>query len=357
MKVALVIRRFAAGGGAERACAGLARGLLSRGHEVHVFANAVDPLPGVVPHPVPMGGLLPHASFAANSRRLLDAERFDVIHSFTRTPFQDILRLGGGIHREYLARTDAVRSAAGRWWRTISPKERCELELERESLQQGHIVAVSKRVREEAMRHYGIPGDRISVIYNGVDAAVFKPDPAARARLRGSFGVREEEYVLLFCGSGFRRKGLDFAVAAVDRVPGARLWVIGEGSARPHPRVAMLGRREDVPGFYAAADALILPTLYDPCPNVCLEAMAAGIPVIVSRVAGLSEIIEGDSLVVEDPADVDELARAVKRLEDPAARKPMGEAARRKALMFPPERPLEENLKLYAEAAARKSKA
>ncbi len=350
MRIALVIERFSPAGGAERACASLARGLSGRGHEVHVIAREIEPLPGIVPRPVAAKGFFRRRAFADASRRLLDGDRFDIVHSFTRTSRQDVLRLGGGIHIEYLSRTDPEYSALGRLWRRLRPKERVELALERESFAPGayrRIVAVSGRVRDEAVRHYGVRPEDVAVIYNGVDAAAFAPEAGTRGRLRSELGLREEEYVLLFCGTGFRRKGLDFAVAAVDAVPSARLLVAGEGRPRPHPRVRYLGRRSDVPRLYAAADALILPTLYDPFPNVCLEAMACGLPVIVSRIAGVSEIIDGDSLVVEDPRDAKALAGAVRRLEDPAARKPMGEAARAKALRFTLERNLEENLRLY----------
>jgi UDP-glucose:(heptosyl)LPS alpha-1,3-glucosyltransferase len=204
-------------------------------------------------------------------------------------------------------------------------------------------------VKDEAVRHYGVPAEKIAVIPNGVDGAEFKPAAEARGLIRNQLGLAEGDYTLLFCGTGFRRKGLDYAVAAVDRVPSARLVVAGEGRARSHPRVLHLGRRTDVAHLYAAADAFILPTLYDPFPNAALEAMASGIPVIVSRVAGVSEIIEGDSLVVEEASDVAALAEAVRRLEDPAVRKPMGEAARRKALQYTPERVLEANLRVYDE--------
>lgn len=351
MRIALLIRNFSPAGGAERACALLARALLARGHEVHVFAHRIEPLPGVVPHRVPPEGVFRQTCFADRVRKLLEKERFDVVHSFTRTACQDVLRLGGGVHREYLARTDPAYSPLGRLWRRLRPKERFELTLESESFAPSssrRIVAVSHRVKEEAVRHYGVPADKIDVIHNGVDAGEFKPSAEARSLIRNQVGADEKDYLLLFVGSGFRRKGLAQAIEALERVPSAKLLVAGEGRLpRTHPRVVLLGRRNDVAHLYAAADALILPTLYDPFPNATLEAMASGIPVIVSRVAGTSEVIDGDSIVVEDPMDADELAAAVRRLEDPAVRKPMGEAARRKALTLTPDRVVEANLRIY----------
>ncbi|HEX7901085.1 MAG TPA: glycosyltransferase family 4 protein [Planctomycetota bacterium] len=351
MKIALVIQKFSPAGGAERACANLARGLIERGHEVHVFATSIQPLPGVVPHVVQPDGIFAHQAFAANSRRMLEAERFDLIQSFTRTSYQDVLRLGGGTHKEYLIQTDRAYSALGRFWRRIRPKERYELTLEYESFAptaSKAIIAVSRRVKDEVIRHYKVPAEKIDVVHNGVDGSEFKPSDEARRLIRNQIGLAESDYMLLFVGSGFKRKGLDYAIQAVDRVPSARLVVAGEGRAKPHPRVLMVGRRTDVAHLYAAADAFIFPTLYDPFPNATLEAMASGIPVIVSRVAGTSEIIDGDSIVVEEPWNIGELAAAVKRLEDPQVRRPMGEAARKKALTRPIAKVVEETLAVYA---------
>lgn len=351
MKIALVIEQFSPAGGAERACANLAKGLIERGHEIHVFSTWYQPMPGVTHHEVPKEGFFIDQTFAANSKRLLQKEKFDLVQSFTRTSFQDVLRLGGGTHKEYLARTDRTYSAIGRWWRRIRPKEKLELQLERESFAphaSKALIAVSRRVKEEVVRHYQVPAEKIHVVHNGVDGNDFKPDPEARRQIRGELGLAESDYALLFVGSGFRRKGLDYAIQAVDRVPAAKLVVAGDGDARPHPRVKMLGRRKDVARLYAAADAFIFPTLYDPFPNATLEAMATGIPVIVSRVAGTSEIIDGDSIVVEEPWTIDELAKAVQTLEDPAVRKPMGEAARRKALSRPIAKVVDETLAVYA---------
>ena len=350
MKVALVIEKFSPAGGAERQCVNFARHLVARSHDVHVFARVIAQGKGYAAHPVPVEGIFRHQTFDQQSRKLLEKETFDIIHSYSRTSYQDILRLGGGTHREYLIKTDPAYSFFGRMWRKVRPKERLELTLEREGFAphaSRKIVAVSHRVKEEVIRHYGVPAEKIVVIHNGVDSNEFKPSAEARRLIRNQIGLEDSEYTLLFVGSGFRRKGLESAIAAVDRVPSARLVVAGEGRARPHPRVLYLGRRTDVSHLYAAADAFIFPTLYDPFPNAVIEAMSSGLPVIVSRVAGVSEIIDGDSIVVEDPLNVDEVTAAVKKLEDPAVRRPMGEAARRKAQAHPLERGYDEYLKLY----------
>ncbi len=357
MKVALVIEKFSPAGGAERQCAYLAHGLVKRGHEVHVYARQIAATPDLKPHRVPPEGIFMSQTFSHQVRKMLKEESFDIIHSFTRTDYQDILRLGGGTHREYLIRTDPAYNPLGRLWRKLRPKERLEITLETASFHPAasrKIVAVSHRVKEEATRHYGVPADKILVIHNGVDSNDFKPSEEARRLIRNQLGLGDSEYMLLFVGSGFRRKGLEYAIKAVDRVPSAKLVVAGEGRATPHPRVLMLGRRTDVAHLYAAADAFIFPTLYDPFPNAVLEAMASGIPAIVSRVAGVSEVIDHDSIVVEDPMNIDELAAAVKRLEDPAIRKPMGEAARRKAMSRPLEQVFDENLRLYEQVVAMK---
>lgn len=359
MKVALLIEKFSPAGGAEKQCAYMARGLVRRGHEVHVYARNIAKTPDIIPHPVPADGIFMSQSFPEQTRKMLRTETFDVIYSFTRTDYQDILRLGGGTHREYLIQTDRAYNPLARFWRNLQPKEKLQITFETASFRPDaskRIVAVSQRVKDEAVRHYKVPAEKIVVIHNGVDGNEFKPSAEARGLIRNQLGLSDADYMVLFVGSGFRRKGLEQAIQAVDRVPSAKLVVAGEGRATPHPRVMMLGRRTDVAHLYAAADVFLFPTLYDPFPNAVLEAMASGIPAIVSRIAGVSEVIDGDSIVVEDPMNIDELAAAVKKLEDPAVRKPMGEAARKKALARPVETVLEENLKLFDEVVAMKKR-
>lgn len=380
MKVALVIYTYSEQrGGAERACTYLAHGLLERGHEVHLFAHrfqrGISPT-GAVRHEVPTNETFSswkHTTFADNSKRLLEEDRFDVIHSFTRTYYQDILRLGGGTHREYLDQMESERSVLGRLWSRVNPKERAQLKLERRGFREGayrRIVAVSNRVKEEVVRHYGLPPEDIVVIHNGVDTDKFHPAlREGRARVRKTFGLAETDLVYLFCGSGGKRKGLGYAIESMAKLPAEprpRLLVVGESGAgwlsqarrlKISDRVFMLGPRDNVGDFYGAADALVLPTLYDPFPNVCLEALATGIPIITTAVTGVAEIVtEGrDAFILEDGRDPEAIAERMRRLADPGVRASMSAAARETAERHSIHRTVEANLALYEEILKSKS--
>lgn len=365
MRIAILLHSYAPGtGGAENAAANLARGLIGRGHEVHVFARkAASDAEGVVLHTVRARSLLPggrHTAYARAVRRLLERERFDVVHSFTRTLSHDVLRLGGGTHREYLRRMEEERTPLGAWFSRINPKERAILRLEREGLSPGRyrrIVAVSNRVRDEVVREYGVPASDVSVLYNGVDLRRYRPElrGEVRSRMRREFGL-DGSTTLLFCGTGFMRKGLRYAIEAAARVEGAVLLVAGSGDTTPFraqaerlgipQRVRFLGPRTGVAQLYAAADLLIHPSLYDPFPNVCLEAMACGTPVLTTAVTGVAELIRDgeNSFVVEEGRDVAGMAERIRRLRDlPHLGGAAAATARERSL----ERNLEENLALY----------
>src|SRR6185436_6254215 len=103
-----------------------------------------------------------------------------------------------------------------------------------------------------------------------------------------------------------------------------RLFVAGRGRGRKvgGRAVQHLGAVRDLPALYRAADIFLLPTLYDPFSNACLEALAAGLPVITTRANGFSEIIENgrDGTAIESPGDIDALSAALQFWSDPARR-------------------------------------
>jgi UDP-glucose:(heptosyl)LPS alpha-1,3-glucosyltransferase len=196
-------------------------------------------------------------------------------------------------------------------------------------------------VRQELQDRYGIEAGRIRVIPNGVDTQAFHPDNRDRdaTTLRDELGVKDAP-VWLFAGSGFPRKGLDTALRALARAQrtDSVLWVVGADAPGPWQRLAdrlgvgsrvrFLGFREDMSALYAAADALLLPTRYDACANVCLEAAASGIPVVTSTTNGAADVLGDGSMTIEGPENVDAFARALNRLSDAQTRTRLGALAR-----------------------------
>jgi UDP-glucose:(heptosyl)LPS alpha-1,3-glucosyltransferase len=180
-------------------------------------------------------------------------------------------------------------------------------------------------VKEEIVRFYGYPANDIDVVYNGVPQMRLEPNDAQRTRTRRDLGLQEGDVAVLFAGSGWERKGLRFALEAMERQdPRMRLIVAGRGERAKFSsaRASFLGLVEDMPALYRAADIFLLPTLYDPFSNACLEALAAGLPVITTRANGFSEIIENGrhGTAIENPGDVDAISAALQFWSDPARR-------------------------------------
>lgn len=385
MRVALVTFNYSEShGGVERYVATFARGLAARGHEVDVVchrARVRTHAPQIAVRRVPVTtwySPLRYASFARNVAEFVRGERYDIVHSFGRTYSQDICRVGGGAHWEYLMRTDpSMRSALGRFFRRWNPRDRVILGLERRCFAPGvtrEVVCVSNRCKEEIQRYFGVPDEALRVIHNGVDARRFTPAVrgTARARTRELFGIRDGEPVALFAGTGFERKGLRFAIEAAALLRNdarLRLVVLGRGDVGAYRRLAVrlklrervlfLGERENIADFYGAADMFLLPSLYDPFPNACLEAMACGLPIVTTRVTGVSEVAQDgvDAYLVDAGSDVVGLADALRRLLEPARREAMGRAARSTAERHTVEANLDQNLALYKEVLERRGAA
>ena len=247
---------------------------------------------------------------------------WDAVQSHERTLSQDVYRAGEGCHRAYLA-------AMGPRYHRRAAYHRLLLALERRVFTRTpEIVAISRRGAEEIAGLYGVPAARLTVIYNGVDLERYHPDNRQRDRAaaRAEAGVPAEAWLALFAGSGFERKGLMTAVEALARLGDTRvrLLVLGKGDTRPYQamaerlgvaaRVTWLGPRPDIERWYAAADALAMPTRYEPFGNVHLEALASGLPVVTTTRAGGAEVVSPACGEVVEPRDPAALAAALGRL-------------------------------------------
>ena len=188
------------------------------------------------------------------------------------------------------------------------------------------VIANSQMVKREAVQFYGYPAERIDVVPNGVPLADFRADAAARASRRKILRLCDDEIAVLFVGSGWERKGLRHAIQAVNSLgTNFRLFVAGHGRGRQLDgrAVQRLGAVRDLPALYAAADIFLLPTLYDPFSNACLEALAAGLPVITTRDNGFSEIIEQrvHGSIIDAPSNVGQICNELLYWADAGHRK------------------------------------
>jgi len=334
VRIALVRQRYTPFGGAERFVEQSLQALERGGAEATLIAREWSGAGGrrvLKVNPPYLGTLWRDAGFARAARAACVRERFDLVQSHERIPGCDVYRAGDGVHRQWLE----YRLAGASWFERLrvrlNPYHHYVCWAERRLFEHPRLRAVicnSRMVHEDVLRHFRIAADKLHVIYNGVDLDHFHPGhrAAQRAQARAAFGCGPDDTLFAFVGSGFERKGLACAIDALALAGGARMrlavagrdhaagrFVQRAGAAGVSERVSLLGGVEDVRPIYAAADCFILPTLYDPFPNAALEALAMGVPVIVSRRCGAAEVVrEGQNGWVcepDDPAGVAVLLR------------------------------------------------
>ncbi|MBI5236458.1 MAG: glycosyltransferase family 4 protein [Deltaproteobacteria bacterium] len=375
MRIGLIRMRYTPYGGAEVFLERFISGLIARGHGVDVFANSWPASSGVSVRHVPVWGpsFLKPLIFASNVEKVIKKAAPDVVISLERTHCQDIYRAGDGCHRQWLVARCAHVSWIKRLAIALTPFHMTMLMLEEEMFKSARlkmVAANSRMVKDDIQRHYGLPDEKICVIYNGIDSQAKAADNASkRAEIRASLGVAADSVVLLFVGSGFERKGLKFlirALALLKDKADARLVVIGKGRPNEHIREAkQLGVRDRVifkgplknaRDYYCAGDIFVLPSIYEPFSNSCLEAMAASLPVITTSANGASELLTGLPYngVVHDPSDAGEIAARITPLLDEALRSKAGRAVREAVSEYTMERNVSEFLRLVEKIAHEK---
>ncbi|MGI9089431.1 MAG: glycosyltransferase family 4 protein [Chthoniobacterales bacterium] len=321
LKISFVRRGFSGSGGAEAYLKRLAEGAVAAGHEATLISTDDWPPNEWLAGPfVRLPGKSPR-QFADAVETQRAAFGCDVLMSLERVWRCDVYRAGDGVHRAWLDRRARLGGAWEKIALALNHKHRAILELERALFADNgarRVIANSEMVKREIIDVYGYPAERIAVVPNGVPVKEFQLSAEDRTASRAELGIMPDEIAVLFVGSGWERKGLRFAIDAVETcgLSGMRLLVAGRGNEPKYrsPFARFLGVVRDLPRLYAAANIFLLPTIYDPFSNACLEALAAGVPVITTRANGFSEIIEDGThgSIVHDPNDVAALARALK---------------------------------------------
>jgi UDP-glucose:(heptosyl)LPS alpha-1,3-glucosyltransferase len=339
VKLALVRQSYTPYGGAERFVERALAALRGQDIDVTVIARnwQGEAGPGFLRcNPFFLGRTWRDAGFAHCVRRIIASGRFDLVQSHERIPGCHIYRAGDGVHATWLELRGAARGVSPRLTLAMSPWHRYTVAAEAAMFRHPDLRAVicnSRMVKEDIAKRFGVAGDKLHVIYNGVDLGHFHPGlrQEYRGAVRSALGIDDATPVVLFVGSGFERKGVPALLTALARMArrDVQLLIVGRdrqqdamttlaGHLGIGERVRFLGGQKDVRPYYGAADCFALPTLYDPMPNAALEALACGLPVVTSTTSGAAELIRaGKNGLVGEARDTDALASHLERLIDP----------------------------------------
>lgn len=336
MKIAIVRQRYNPYGGAERFVERALGALAGEGAEVTLITRNWDGAPRAGFQQITCdpsysrifgGRTARDRSFAACAQAEMLRGGFDITQSHERIPGCMIFRAGDGVHAAWLMHRARVLGPLQRVVQGFSGYHRYVLSAEKAMFEHPALRAVicnSPMVAEEVSRHYGLPSDKLPVIYNGVDTAVFHPSLAREFRdaTRARAAIPQHAPLLLFVGSGFQRKGVPQLLRAFAAAPAREAHLVVVGADRKLKamqalaarlglgrRVRFTGPLKDVRPWYGAADGFVLPTLYDPCPNAALEALACGLPVVTSTTCGAQAWVRsGENGWVVDALDESVLA-------------------------------------------------
>lgn len=278
---------------------------------------------------------------------------YTLLQSHERIPGAAIFRAGDGVHATWLEQYAKTQHPLQRFVTRFTPYHRFVCAMERRMFAHPALRCVicnSRLVRDDIARRFGVSEHKLAVIYNGIDTDAFSPELSFRYRKqqRQAWQIPEDAPLLAFVGSGFKRKGLLTALQALQAHPSIYLVVAGHDKHCAHYKhhanelgvsghVRFLGNVPDVRPIYGAADAFILPTLYDPFPNACIEALSCGLPLFTSPTCGAAEwLTHHQKNWVIDALNVNgyraALASWLMQISSPTARDKLKEDARNTAL-------------------------
>ena len=368
-------------GGAESYAVGLARYLADCGHQLTVYTlhsqttTSADPFPGkIVQLVLKKGrrGAWPNQCARAYAEALKGHD-YDVVQGFNHVRHGDILMLGGGLHVAYekfnaLSEPRAWKRDLKKISQHILPQYRSlrineALQFEPQAR---HFIAVSNRVVDDMRRFYPDNNEHVHLLQIGVDLEQFHPilTQSKREGARSQWGFGEEDLVLLFVAHNFKLKGLHHLIAALPAVTAqverpVKCLVVGRGRVGTFAKqakkigvadqVVFAGHVTDPLEAYAATDILVHPSYYDSFGSVVLEAMACGLPAVVTKNCGVSELLtDGQgSVLINMPCTREALTDAIVRALDESFRAKAGTVQRAIAERLPIEQNYRAVEKLY----------
>lgn len=347
MKIAIVTHNVIKGDGQGWVNYQIAKVLAENGYEVHIYANRIDDelksLKGIYYHHVPVfiqkPNLIKVIIFSIVASIMLKFKQYHIIHlnGFTGIIKHDV----NSSHFVHSAYKKIVKKVESRnIYRILYTHLNSIFEkfIYKRAMR---IVAVSSKVKNELIQYAGIKGNKIRVIYNGIDLDYWKRIDEKYNLLK--FGVNEGDFVVLFVGDlRSEGKGLRNLIYAVREVEGVKLLIAGdERRSRYKELIRELGMEDkaihigfirDLRRLYSSVDCLLLPSLYDSFLQVLQEACACGCPVITSdkEFIGFAEMIrDGENgLIIKNPYSQQEIKEKILLLKNnPSFKRKIGQEA------------------------------
>jgi len=352
MKVVLVKAHAKQQGGLEKTTSRIAHAFLETGADVSMVTTEGQSiaLDNLKVHPLPTGwrpGFLRLRQFDKLVSRWLQDHPADVVLGFDRTREQTHIRAGNGVHRAFLEsrrRSEGAFKYATCW---INPLHQTILRLEKQAFEHSGLRKIftnSHMVKREILHYFSVDPSKICVIHNGVEwdemAHDFAAWPSQKIARCQEYGLDPNRFHLLFIGNGYQRKGLAVLLEALAELkrPEVHLSVVGKDRHEAHyvaqaqalgiaSQVRFFGSQPKATPFYQLADALAIPSFYDPFANVTVEALAMGLFVVSSKSNGGSEVLTHTTgSVIEDLHSVDSITSSLEM----ALRHPKTEASSEK---------------------------
>lgn len=345
MQLAFVLYKYFPFGGLQRDFMRIALECQQRGHQIRVYTLIWegDIPPGFEVLVVPVKAWFNHhrnEKLTAWMRDDLARRPVDRLVGFNKMPGLDLYYAADGCFED---KAQTLRNPLYRRWgryRHFADYERAVFARDAKT----EILMISEVQQPLFIKHYQTPAERFHLLPPGISQDRRAPANASqiRAEFRREFGLGEQDLLLVQIGSGFKTKGVDRSLKALAALPSAlrkrtRLFVIGQDDPKVFQlqsaslgltdHVTFMKGRSDIPRFLLGADLLIHPAYNENTGTVLLEALVAGLPVLVSAVCGYAHYIaEADGgLVLDDPFDQEQLNGYLARmLEDTGAREAWG---------------------------------
>lgn len=319
-------------GGLEKYSSRIAQGFLAKGAKVSILTTGdppkQEPSSPLQFYPTKTSFWPPFLrmeQFDRYVQKWLETHPADLIFGMDRNRYQTHIRAGNGVHIAYLKSRMLAEGKLKYRLCLLNPMHRKILQLEKAGFENPglqKLFANSFMVRDELLEYYNIDPKKIEVIHNGVEwEEMAKP-------FNETFRERpmQDVFHFLFIGNGYLRKGLYHLLKALSLLKEQefQLSVVGKDNRLDffkeyavelglQKKVRFFGPQDTTLPFYQRADALVIPSFYDPCANVTLEALAMGLTVISSKHNGAHEILTPENgIVIEDLLNVDSLAASLK---------------------------------------------